>query len=233
MTDLLAFLKDKNLPNAEKLADTLERFTDLTLDWNEKINLTAIRDRDEFIRKNVMDSLTLLGDPSLENASRVLDLGTGGGFPGMPLAIVCPDKQFVLMDSVGKKLKAVEAVASELGLTNVAVIHARAEDAAREPLFRESFDLVTSRAVAAMPVLSEYCIPFLKVGAFFAAYKTEASADEINSAARAVKLLGAEPAGTIASCVKEDSHIIVLYRKVKPTPSAYPRKAGMPSKLPL
>ena len=155
--------------------DRYEKLADIILEWNEKINVTAVREKSEFMKKNVEDSLAILGKPEFSSASRILDLGTGGGFPGLPLAIACPEKSFVLMDSVGKKLK---------------VIHARAEDLAQKPEYRERFDLVVSRAVANMSTLSEYCLPFVKKGGWFIAYKTVGAEEEINAAAKAVKLLG-------------------------------------------
>ena len=213
--------------------EKLNRLAYLVLDWNEKINVTAVRERGEFMKKNVYDSLTILNLPEFSEAARILDLGTGGGFPGLPLAVCCPDKEFVLMDSVGKKLKVVADVAEKLGLKNVQVVHARAEDLARDKSFRESFDLTVSRAVANMSTLTEYCMPFVRVGGMFAAYKTRAAADEIDAAAKAVRLLGGAPVRIIDNGEAEDDHIFVLVEKISPTPAKYPRKAGLPSKQPL
>ena len=213
--------------------DKLEALTDLVLEWNEKINVTAIRERSEFMKKNVEDSLTILGMPEISRASRVLDLGTGGGFPGLPLAVACPEKQFVLMDSVGKKLKVVADVAEKLGLANVEVVHARAEDLANDKAYRESFDLVVSRAVANMSTLSEYCLPFVKIGGAFAAYKTASAAEEIEAAAKAIKLLGGAPVRIISNGTEDDEHIFAVVDKIAATPRKYPRKAGLPSKQPL
>ena len=167
-----------------------EMLADIILGWNEKINVTAIREKSEFMKKNVEDSLSILGRPEISSALRILDLGTGGGFPGLPLAIACPEKSFVLMDSVSKKLKVVADAAERLGLENVEVIHARAEDLARMPEYRESFDLVVSRAVANMSTLSEYCLPFVKKGGWFVAYKTVSAEEEIKAAAKAIRMLG-------------------------------------------
>ena len=122
--------------------EKLERLADIILEWNEKINVTAIRDRGEFMKKNIEDSLAIMRLPEFSAAERILDLGTGGGFPGLPLAIACPEKQFFLLDSVAKKLKVVAAAADELGLENVDVLNMRAEDLAKWPAYRESFDLV-------------------------------------------------------------------------------------------
>ena len=213
--------------------DRFSKLADLILEWNEKINVTAIREKSEFMKKNVEDSLAILKRPEFSTALRVLDLGTGGGFPGLPLALAAPEKSFVLMDSVGKKLKVVADVAEQLGLTNVEVIHARAEDLAQKKEYRESFDLVVSRAVANMSTLSEYCLPFVKKGGYFVAYKTAGASEEIKAAEKAISLLGGAPAVTEAGGSKEDEHLFVIVKKEKQTPPKYPRKAGLPSKQPL
>ena len=210
-----------------------EKLADIILEWNEKINVTAVREKSEFMKKNVEDSLAILGRPEISSASRILDLGTGGGFPGLPLAIACPEKTFVLMDSVGKKLKVVADAAEQLGLKNVQVIHARAEDLAQKPEYREGFDLVVSRAVANMSTLSEYCLPFVKKGGWFVAYKTVGAEEEINAAAKAIKVLGGAPVIIENNGEEDDGHIFAIVKKVSSTPSKYPRKAGMPSKQPI
>ena len=210
-----------------------DELADIILEWNEKINVTAIRDRAEFMKKNVDDSLTILGRPEFSTALRILDLGTGGGFPGLPLAIAAPEKEFVLMDSVGKKLKVVADAAERLGLENVEVIHARAEDLARDQQYREAFDLVVSRAVANMSTLSEYCLPFVKRGGWFVAYKTAGAEDEIKAAEKAMHLLGGSFVEIVGNGTDEDDHVFVIVRKTGDTPSRYPRKAGLPSKQPL
>ena len=210
-----------------------EQLADIILEWNEKINVTAIRDRGEFMKKNIEDSLAVMRLPEFSAAERILDLGTGGGFPGLPLAIACPDKQFFLLDSVAKKLKVVSIAAEALGLENVDVLNMRAEDLAKWPAYRESFDLVVSRAVANMSTLSEYCLPFVKKGGCFIAYKTLGAEEEINAASKAIKLLGGAPAVIENNGQPGDEHIFVIVRKIAPTPAKYPRKAGLPSKQPL
>lgn len=210
-----------------------EKLRDIILEWNEKINVTAIRDPEDFMKKNVEDSLLLAGTPEYEKAETVLDMGTGGGFPGLPLAINSPDKQFVLTDAIGKKLKVVQAAADELGLINVTVIHSRAEDLAKKKEHREQYDAVVSRAVANMSTLSEYCLPFVKQGGHFIAYKTWDSMEEIEAASNAIKVLGGEIV-RMDKCGEEgNGHMFVIVKKIKTTPSKYPRKAGLPSKEPI
>ena len=213
--------------------DKLEKLADIILEWNEKINVTAIRDRAEFMKKNVDDSLEILKLPEFAEAKRILDLGTGGGFPGLPLAIACPDKELYLLDSVAKKLKVVAIAADELGLENVDVLNARAEDLAKWPAYRESFDLVVSRAVANMSTLSEYCLPFVKAGGYFVAYKTAAASEEIAAAENAVKLLGGGEQRIVSYGDEESGHVFVIIKKAAACPKKYPRKAGLPSKQPL
>jgi 16S rRNA (guanine527-N7)-methyltransferase len=199
------------------------------LEWNEKINVTAITDPDDFMKRNVEDSLRLVGRHEIEAAERILDMGTGGGFPGLPLAIAYPEKRFTLVDSVGKKLKVVADVAEQLGLKNVEVVHARAEEYAS----RETFDLVVSRAVAKLSILSEYCLPFVKVGGHFIAYKTLSAGEEIVAAASAIKVLGGGIAEVADDGNTENDHCFVIIKKIAPTPLKYPRKAGVPAKKPL
>ena len=215
------------------MEDIYKKLTTYILDWNEKINVTAIRDPEEFYEKNIRDSLAVTGLEEFMQAKRVLDLGTGGGFPGLPLAIACPDKDFFLLDSVAKKLKVVASAADEFGLENVDVLNMRAEDLARWPAYRESFDAVVSRAVANMSTLSEYCLPFVKKGGVFIAYKTEGAEEEIEAAEHAISVLGGEIEKTVPDGIKGSGHVFVVVRKVKSTPPKYPRKAGLPSKSPL
>ena len=202
--------------------------TEYILEWNEKINVTAITEPDEFFELNVKDSLTICGRPEIENAKKILDMGTGGGFPGLPLAIAYPDKEFVLVDSVEKKLKVVADVAQRFGLSNVSVVHTRAEDY----VSRETFDLVVSRAVANMSTLSEYCLPFVKIGGYFVAWKAMSQEEEIRAAASAVAKLGGSPI-KIEDDGAANGHCFAIVRKIKETPSKYPRKAGLPRKSPL
>ena len=215
----------------------LHKLRDVILEWNERINVTAIRDPREFDQKNVQDSLSICGLPEYEAARTVLDLGTGGGFPGLPLAVVSPEKDFVLADAVGKKLKVVQAASQALSLVNVETVHGRAEDMAKTKVHREHYDLVVSRAVANMATLSEYCLPFVRTGGFFVAYKTEDAAEEIESAKGAIAKLG----GRILRIDKPSSnndepyngHVLVVVEKIAKTPKEYPRKAGTPGKDPL
>ena len=227
------FLEKSGLPHNDETVDKLEKLTDLILEWNQKINVTAIRERDAFIDKNVIDSLKLGLLKEFRESDTVLDMGTGGGFPGLPLAVVFPEKKFVLADAIAKKLKVVADTAEKLGLQNVSVVHARAEDLGKNNKYRESFLLVTSRAVANMSTLSEYCIPFVKQGGYFLAFKTENAAEEVGAAANAISKLGGSLVRIDQDIDGDTGHTFVVIKKTGKTPAEYPRKAGTPSDKPL
>ena len=205
----------------------------LSLEWNEKINITAITDKKEFLKKNILDSLAIVGEPAIENANKIMDLGTGGGYPGLPLAMHYKDKEFTLVDSVNKKLNVINDICEKLEISNVSTVHGRAEDLAKEKDLRDSFDLVVSRAVAAMPTLVEYALPFVKPGGYFAAYKTSAAAEEISQASNAIKKLGGRLSKIFSAGTGDDEHIIVLVEKLVETPANFPRKAGEAKKNPI
>lgn len=219
----------------DQILGSFERYMELVLEWNEKINLTAIKERDEFIKKHFIDSICCIPYEQYRKAASVVDVGTGAGFPGMPLAILSPDKEFLLIDSLNKRVKIVNEIAGELGLKNVTAVHGRAEELARIKEYREQSDICVSRAVSRLSVLSEYCLPFVKKGGWFAAYKSSDSAEEIASAHNALGKLG----GKIMSVEETDmtrfgiSHSIVFIKKTMNTPKTYPRKAGTPEKNPL
>ena len=211
------------------------RYYELLTEWNRKINLTAITEFDDVIRKHFLDSLYYCRVPELPETGKMIDVGTGAGFPGIPLAIVFPDIQVTLLDSLQKRVSFLETCKTELELDNIVPIHARAEDAARDPSFREKFDCVVSRAVAAMPVLCEYCIPFVKTGGVFVSYKSLKGEQEAKEAEKAIHVLGGETEKicfmTLADTEEERSLIII--RKKDQTPGRYPRKSGTPAKKPI
>ncbi len=215
--------------------EQFDRYYELLTEWNSVMNLTAITDYDEVNLKHFTDSLTVVRLIDMDRIESMIDIGTGAGFPGIPLKIVYPDIEIVLLDSLNKRIRFLNEVIAELGLTKIVTLHGRAEDYAKKPEYREKFDLVVSRAVANLSTLSEYCIPFAKKGGSFVSYKSGNSDDEIYSAEHAVNILG----GRISEIDKfqlagtDMGRSLVRIEKVKPTPKKYPRKAGVPGKEPL
>ena len=214
-----------------EMNDKFRRYAELLKEWNEKMNLTAITDDDEIKVKHFQDSLTIL--PYITGGGSLADIGTGAGFPGLPVAIERPDLSVVLVDALNKRISFLECVVRELGLTNVKCVHARAEDFGRDPEFRGKFDYVTARAVASMPVLAEYCLPLLKEGGHFIAMKGPGAAEE--DCSRALKLLGGRMLSADEFVLEgtDMGRCIIDIEKTGPTPKTYPRKAGLPSKKPL
>lgn len=235
MINLKDAILETGLACSDDQVNKFETYMQGILAWNEKVNLTRITQPDEFIVKHFLDSLVCCTHKEYQNARKIIDVGTGAGFPGIPLAIMSADKNFVLMDSLGKRLKIIDELCAEAGISNVETIHARAEELARNKQHREKYDLCVSRAVANMAVLAEYCLPFIKVGGCLMAYKGPEAAEEAKAAKNAIKLLGGNLAEIYdASLEKYDiSHKIVVIKKVKNTVSKYPRKAGTPTKEPL
>ena len=202
------------------------------IEWNEKINLTAITDEDEIILKHFVDSLTIV--KYINDGDRLIDVGTGAGFPGIPLKIVKPNTEVILLDSLNKRLLFLEDIIKKNSLQNISCIHGRAENVSRETFYRESFDVATARAVANMSTLVELCLPFVKVGGIFVCMKGN-NIDELNDAKNAIKILGGE-VEKVDNLFLPDSDIernIIIIRKIKSTPKEYPRKAGTPAKTPL
>lgn len=215
--------------------EQFDRYYELLAEWNKVMNLTGITDYDEVNLKHFTDSLTLVRVEDMTKISTLIDIGTGAGFPGIPIKIVFPHIKVVLLDSLNKRLKFLNTVIGELNLQSVETLHGRAEDHARNIKYREKFDLCVSRAVANLSTLSEYCLPFVKKDGTFISYKSGASDDEIRQAEKAVDILG----GKIVKIDKfmlpdtDMGRALVQIKKVKNTPGKYPRKAGVPGKEPL
>lgn len=216
------------------------RYYELLVEWNSFMNLTAITEFHEVLTKHFVDSLSIVKAIDLKNAGgnqiqKVIDIGTGAGFPGIPLKIVFPDLKITLLDSLNKRIKFLNEVISELGMKDIEALHGRAEDYAKPDQRREQYDLCVSRAVANLATLSEYCIPYVKRDGYFISYKSEKSAEELSEAKKAIQILG----GCIDKQVEltlPNSEIyrnLVVIKKVKVTPGRYPRKSGLPSKEPI
>lgn len=212
-----------------------ERLTELLLRWNERMNLTAITDPAEIAIKHYLDALTLAQVVPQFDDLRLIDVGTGGGFPGLPLAIVFPRLQVTLMDSTAKKLRFIDDVAQSLELENVSSLHSRAEDAGQNKRHREAYDIVVARAVARMPVLAEYTLPLCKLGGQVIAMKGTSAFEETAAAAKAITALGGELFGMedVNLPTLDNPRYLIVIDKINPTPRRYPRKAGLPSRQPI
>lgn len=218
----------------EKLNNFLS-FYDMLIERNKVMNLTSITDFDEVVEKHFLDSLSIVREVELDHCKKILDLGTGAGFPGIPIKMAFPELDIVLMDSLNKRVLFLKDVISELNLSNIIAVHGRAEEMARKPEYREQFDLCVSRAVANLCSLSEYCIPFVKTDGLFISYKSGEIDDEVNMAKKAVHLLGGEiqQVDKFILAGTDLSRSFVKIKKKKKTPKTYPRKPGTPSKEPI
>ncbi len=217
----------------EKQLDHFNKYMELLKQWNEKINLTAIEDDKDIIVKHFVDSLSILPHIPGSTAS-MIDIGTGAGFPGLPLKIASPHIEVTLLDSLDKRVKFLREVIDTLRLSQITAMHGRAEDFGVKPDFREKFELAAARAVASLPVLLEYCLPFVKTGGVFIAMKGS-STEEIGQSKKALDVLGGE-IESVREFVLPSTDIkrnILAVRKLRQTPTKYPRKAGKPSKEPL
>lgn len=212
-----------------------DQYYELLTEWNKVMNLTGITDYDEVNLKHFTDSLTIAKICDMSQVESVIDIGTGAGFPGIPLKIVYPHLHIVLLDSLSKRIKFLDEVIRVLELENIETIHGRAEDFAKKKEYRECFDLCVSRAVANLSTLSEYCLPFVKVDGSFISYKSGESDEEICQAEYAVKVLGGKVAGIEKFQLPgtDMGRALVDLKKVKTTPKKFPRKAGLPSKEPI
>ena len=224
-----------NLKISENQKKQFIKYYELLIEKNKVMNLTSITDLDEVMVKHFLDSLLLSSVTDMSKYESVIDVGTGAGFPGIPLKIMFPHLKLTLLDSLKKRLLFLDEVINELELDNVTTIHGRAEDYGRDKEYREKYDLCISRAVANLSSLSEYCIPFVKLSGKFISYKSEVSNKEINEAGKAIDLLGGNIVNQdIVSLPCSDiKRTFVVIEKKKNTPAKFPRKAGVPSKKPI
>lgn len=216
-------------------AAALEKYGELLVEQNKVMNLTAITDPEQVAKLHMLDCAAVLGAADLTGGKRLLDVGTGAGFPGMVLKLCQPELEVTLLDSLDKRIQWLSRIAPELGAEGVTCVHGRAEEFAVKPEWREQFDVVTSRAVADLRMLSELCLPFLKVGGVFLAMKAEDCAEEVNAASRSVSMLGGRLLSAVSYTIPgtDVTRKVVRIEKVKETPAKYPRRFSKIKKSPL
>lgn len=228
-------LNELNISLTEKMYQQFDKYYEILVEWNKVMNLTGITEYEEVNEKHFVDSLSIVNIQDLKNIESVIDIGTGAGFPGIPLKIAFPHLRITLLDSLNKRIKFLNEVIDQLGLQDIETIHGRAEDFAKQKEYRESYDLCVSRAVANLSTLSEYCLPYVKKGGFFIPYKSGEIEEELKNSERAVKILG----GDIKDIVKFElpgtdiKRSFIKIKKKEQTAKKYPRKAGLPAKEPL
>ena len=210
-------------------------YYEMIVEKNKVMNLTAITEFPDFVEKHFIDSLSLVKAIDLSKSHYLMDVGTGAGFPAIPLKIAFPHLHITMLDSLQKRVGFLNEVIQELGLANTNAVHGRAEDLGHDQKYREKYDLCVSRAVANLSTLSEYCIPFVKKGGLFISYKSGGSLDEIQGANKAIRVMGGkmDPLCQFTLPGTDISRILVPVKKVEPTPKKYPRKAGLPNKSPI
>ena len=209
-----------------------ERYYEMLIEKNKVMNLTAITDRNEVILKHFIDSVALLKYHKLSD-ERMIDVGTGAGFPGIPLKIICPGLKVTLFDSLNKRVGFLNEVIEELGLSGIEAVHGRAEEGGRDKNLREAYDIAVSRAVANMAVLSEYCLPFVKIGGWFIPYKSYDIEQELADGKKAVSVLGGKIDRVEKLEIEGNGRSFIFIKKEKSTPKAYPRKAGTAKRQPI
>lgn len=232
--ELQTAAKNFNIELNDTQLKQFDTFYRLVVDWNSKMNLTTITEPSDFAVKHIIDSISIWNDDKFQNVDTFIDVGTGAGFPGIPLKIYRPHLKITLLDSLAKRINFLKTAVEEIGFEDVTFIHSRAEDAAHNSILRENFDLAVSRAVAKLNILAEYCVPFVKLGGYFAALKGANFKEELQDAKNAVKILG----GVDIECVKiklpnDNERNLIYIKKASKTADKYPRKAGVPERKPL
>ena len=224
-----------NIELTPDIAQAMLKYMDFMLEWNEKVNLTTITQPEEVIIKHFLDSLTLIATVEIGSNSKIIDVGTGAGFPAIPLKLVRPDIKLTMLDSLGKRVNFLKEACAHVGIKGAECLHGRAEDLAQNPDYREKFDIATARAVAGLNVLCEYCLPFVKVGGHFLAMKGPDVMEELKAAEKAISVLGGKinAVKSFKLPFSDITHSIVVIEKIKKCSTSFPRKAGKPSKEPI
>ncbi|MCT4584729.1 MAG: 16S rRNA (guanine(527)-N(7))-methyltransferase RsmG [Peptostreptococcaceae bacterium] len=224
-----------NIKYDDDIIDKFKIYKDLLIEWNEKINLTAITEENEVYIKHFLDSISCLLSDKIEENAKVIDVGTGAGFPGLPIKMIRKDIKLTLLDSLNKRINFLKEVCDNIGIDDVEFIHSRAEDGGKNPDYRQQFDVVVSRAVANLTVLLEYTTPFLKVGGYMVCLKGPSLDEELKDAKKALEVLNMEFVEDKEFQIPFDDRTkrLLILKKIGDTPKKYPRKAGKPTKQPL
>ena len=228
-------IEDFGIEASDKMLADFQKYKDILVEWNQKMNLTGIEDEKEVFIKHFLDSISAVSKGYIKNGMSLIDVGTGAGFPGMPLRISLPDLKVTLLDSLNKRINFLQEVANQIDIDDIEFIHGRAEDFGKDENYRECFDIATARAVAGLPALMEFCVPFVKVGGHFVCLKGPNANLELEESKKAMEVLGIEYIEKIDIKLPEIDldHNILVFKKVKNTPSKYPRNAGKVTKNPI
>ena len=227
-------IEDFGIEASDKMLADFQKYKEILVEWNQKMNLTGIEDEKEVFIKHFLDSVSAVTKGYIKNGMSLIDVGTGAGFPGMPLRICLPELKVTLLDSLNKRVDFLKQVCDKLKINNVTAIHGRAETYGQNEMYRNQFDFVVSRAVAELPILMEYCVPFAKVNGYFVSYKGKKQEEEVKLAENAFHELSAkfDHLDKFSLREKEERYLLFI-RKVEETNSKYPRKEGKPKKKPL
>lgn len=224
-----------NIDVDEKMIDDFSIYREILVEWNQKMNLTGIEDEKEVFIKHFLDSVSIFKNGYIKDNMKVIDVGTGAGFPGLPMKIAKRSLDVTLLDSLNKRINFLQEVCKKIYIDDVEFIHGRAEDFGQDENYREQYDIATARAVAGLPVLMEFCVPFVKVGGYFICLKGPNVDLELEESKKAMETLGVKFIEKIDIKLPEIelNHNILVFEKIQNTPSKYPRKAGKPSKSPI
>ena len=228
-------IEDLGINCTDNTVEKFRLYREILVDWNQKMNLTGIEDEREVYIKHFLDSIAAVKNGYIKDGMSIIDVGTGAGFPGLPLRICLENTKVTLLDSLNKRINFLSEVCKNVGIEDIELIHGRAEDFGKDENYREQYDVATARAVAGLPILMEFCVPFIKVGGYFVCLKVPNADTELEESKKAMEVLGLEFVEKIDVELPEMDlkHNIVVFKKVNNTPAKYPRKAGKPVKSPI
>ncbi|KGJ48471.1 16S rRNA methyltransferase [Clostridium sp. NCR] len=228
-------IEDLGLKCSDETIDKFSKYREILVEWNQKMNLTGIEEEKEVYIKHFLDSVAAVKKGYIKDGMSIIDVGTGAGFPGLPLRICLENSKVTLLDSLNKRINFLSEVCTNINIDDIELIHGRAEDFGKDEKYREQYDIATARAVAGLPILMEFCVPFIKVGGYFVCLKGPNADTELEESRKAMEVLGLEFVEKIDVELPEIElkHNIVVFKKVNSTPAKYPRKAGKPVKTPI